>query len=170
MQRAGTSTAEAWAEFFRAQRHALTTYALSLAGNATDAQDLIQEVLVRMVQEDRPARDARAYVLRALRNEVIDRRRRRERRPSEAPLKDDGLAFVDVEAARQREGLEQVRAALAALGAEQREIIVLKIYAELTFREIAEILGCPLGTVTSRYARGLDELRALLRGELQHVS
>lgn len=169
MQRAGTSTAEAWAEFFRAQRHALTTYALSLSGDAADAQDLIQEVLVRMVQEDRPVRDARAYVLRALRNEAIDRRRRRGRRPSEAPLQDDGLAFVDAEAAGRREGLEQVRAALAALGAEQREIIVLKIYAELTFREIAEILERPLGTVTSYYARGIAELRLVLQAEARHA-
>ncbi len=46
---------------------------------------------------------------------------------------------------------------------------MLKVYGELPFREIAEVVGRPLGTVTSQYARGLDELRGLLQREPHNV-
>ena len=52
-----------------------------------------------------------------------------------------------------------VASAVAALPAEQREVIVLKEYQDLTFVEIAEILGVPLSTVKTRLYRGLGQLR-----------
>jgi RNA polymerase sigma-70 factor (ECF subfamily) len=164
-----SATVERWAEFYLTQRRALTTYALSLTGNPADAQDLIQDVLVRMVRETRPLNDARGYVLRCMRNLAIDRHRQRRRQPGRTALQHGGLAFLDAEAVRRNEAFEHARAALAALATVQREIIVLKIYGELTFREIAEILTCPLGTVASHYARGIAELRTLLQAEPRHA-
>jgi RNA polymerase sigma-70 factor (ECF subfamily) len=162
-------TGEAWAEFYLANRRALTTYALSLVGNPADAQDLIQDALMRMVRQHRPLRDARAYVMRGLRNLAIDRRRRFAAHPAQTPLEDEGLAFIDVDAAADREAVERVRSALRRLPDQRREVIVLKVYAGLTFGEIAEVLSIPPGTAASHYARGLDELRALLVTEPHHV-
>lgn len=184
MPMAEASPQEHWAAFYRAQRRALGLYALALTGNSADAEDLLHDVLVRMVRENPPARDARAYVMRCVRNAAIDRRRRAATRVAPATLADDGLAFLDVDGAHARVGDSQqtapgsaevretrdaVYAALARLPEQRREVIILKIYAELGFREIAEILAAPLGTVTSHYARGLDELRSVLSPEVAHV-
>jgi len=57
---------------------------------------------------------------------------------------------------------DYVKAAIAALPEEQREVIVLKEYQELTFLEIAEILGEPISTVKTRLYRGLGQLREKL--------
>ncbi|MFH1745538.1 MAG: sigma-70 family RNA polymerase sigma factor [Planctomycetota bacterium] len=169
----GQLTAHAWAEFYLAQRQVLTAYALALTGNEPDAQDLLQDVLARMVREGHPAvRDARAYVLRCLRNLAIDRRRAVVVRGVAEPLDEDEIAFLDTRGnqADCDENAEQLKAALRALSSEQREVIVLRIYCELSFREIAEVLAKPLGTVTSHYRRGLEELRLYCTSGDAHVS
>jgi RNA polymerase sigma-70 factor (ECF subfamily) len=163
------SIAEAWAAFYLANRRGLSTYALALTGNQADAQDLVQDVLVRMVRRKHHARAARAYVMRCLRNLAIDRHRQSRARPPEAPLEGDGVAFIDTSAATDGDTLEQVRAALRSLPAQRREVVVLKVYAELSFREIAEVLEIPAGTAASHYARALDELRQLLAAEERYV-
>src|SRR5258708_38506119 len=57
---------------------------------------------------------------------------------------------------------EQVRAAIQKLSEEFREIILLREYEDLSYHEIASILGCPVGTVMSRLGRARAKLRALL--------
>ncbi len=64
-----------------------------------------------------------------------------------------------------RELAQRAEAALRSLGDEEREAIVLHIYGDLTFREIAELCTTPLGTVTARYQRGLQKLRALMEAD-----
>ena len=158
-----------WAAFYLANRRALSTYALALTGNAADAQDLVQDALVRMVCKRRRAREARAYVMRCMRNLAIDRYRQSCSRPPERPLEGDCVAFIDGNAATDSDTLEQIRAALRSLPVGRREVIVLKIYAELSFSEIAEILKIPVGTAASHYARALDELRGLLATEKRYA-
>ena len=159
-----------WAEFFLEHRRALTAYALTLAARPADAEDLIQDVLVRMVREQRPVHNARAYVFRCLRNLAIDRRRSAAARPDAAAAAAESSLFaseaVDAEHA---EALAQLQAALDGLHPRQREVVAMKTYCELTFREIAEIVGEPLGTVTSRYRRGLEELRIACTRGAAHV-
>ena len=163
------SIVETWSAFYLANRRALGTYAIALTGNTADAQDLVQDVLVRMIRQKRPAVDARAYVMRCLRNLAIDRRRQSRGRPSETPLEGDGLAFIDAGAAADSDDIERVRAALGSLPVQRREVVVLKVYAELSFREIADILAIPAGTAASHYARALDEMRESLAQEELYV-
>lgn len=157
-----------WAAFFVEQRHALTRYAIALTGNVADAHDLLQDVMVRLVRRANTPRDAKPYAMRCLRNAAIDLRRGRaaDAAPKIAP------AFLDESGAdlRIRETVATVQAALAALPDRQREVIVLKLYCEMTFEQIARMLAEPLGTITSRYARGLSELRGLLKDEVRHAS
>jgi RNA polymerase sigma-70 factor (ECF subfamily) len=61
---------------------------------------------------------------------------------------------------------EQVREAILQLSKEFREIIVLREYGELSYQEIANVLGCPAGTVMSRLGRARSKLRSLLSGAL----
>jgi len=62
---------------------------------------------------------------------------------------------------------QQVREAIQQLSNEFREIIVLREYGELSYQEIANILGCPTGTVMSRLGRARSKLRSLLSGSLR---
>lgn len=163
------SLSNTWIAFYLANRRALSTYALALTGNAADAQDLVQDVFVRMICQKHAARDARAYVMRCLRNLAIDRHRQARRRPSESPLEGDGLAFIDAQPGTDDGMREQIRTALSRVSAPRREVIVLKVYAELSFREIAEIIAIPPGTAASHYTRGLEELRALLATEERYA-
>ncbi len=65
------------------------------------------------------------------------------------------------------EEVEAIVAALARLSAEDRELVQLKIYAGLTFREIAQVTGRPQATVATRYRRALDSLRPWLAKQYQ---
>jgi RNA polymerase sigma-70 factor (ECF subfamily) len=60
------------------------------------------------------------------------------------------------------ENLQQVHKALRSLGLEYREVIVLRELEELSYKEIASIVGIPIGTVMSRLARGRQQLAAIL--------
>jgi RNA polymerase sigma-70 factor (ECF subfamily) len=62
---------------------------------------------------------------------------------------------------------EVVREAIQQLSEEFREIIVLREYEDLSYQEIANILGCPAGTVMSRLGRARSKLRSLLSGSLR---
>lgn len=167
MERPGEHSESDWAAFYVTHRVGLAAYARALSRDAADAQDLIQDVLVRMVREGRPALGARPVVFRALRNLAIDRQRRRKLEASALPLIRPRLeAPADAE---DRERLESLAVALDELSDAQREVIVLRTYAGLSFEEIAGALERPVGTVASQYARGVDALRTAMKPEKHHV-
>ena len=62
---------------------------------------------------------------------------------------------------------QQVQAAVDALPAEKREVVVMRLYGQLTFAQMAAVLEEPLSTVATRYQRALDELRVLLEAKSQ---
>ena len=165
------STGQAWALFYLEHRQALTAYALSLTGNAHDAEDLIQEVLVNIVRQDRPVRSAKPYVLRSMRNLACDHGRANRARPRAATLDGVEVACVDamLDDPSRRELAHAVRQALVSLEPAAVEVIVLKVYCDLTFQDIAAVLDRPMGTVTSHYARGLAKLRTVLEQELNYA-
>ncbi len=122
------------------------------------AEDLVQQVLTRCYHSwDRVQRagDADAYVHRMLVNAHIDSRRRRwwGERPTaelpESPGPDEGDALGSRDAVRQ---------ALARLGVEQRQVVVLRYYADLSEQQTADALGIAVGTVKSRASRALRAL------------
>ncbi len=160
-----------WTEFLRRHHAALTAYAVSLTGNLDDARELIQEVLCRLVVERRSMRSAKPFVMRCLRNLAIDRHRAAARRGNGPMPAMPGTAFLDpaVGEVEQCETTERIRAALDRLSEARREAIVLRIYGGLTIREASQVLGRPIGTVASDYARGIDAMRALLKEQVDHV-
>ena len=154
-----------WAAFYLAHRTGLGAYARALSRDAADAQDLVQEVLVRMVREERPTTGARPIVFRAMRNLAIDRQRRRRLEANALPQIQPRFESPGEDSA----ALERLRQSLESLGDAQREVIVLRTYAGLTFEEIAAATTRPIGTVASQYARGIETLRAALDREERHV-
>lgn len=153
--------------FYLTHRQGLAAYARSLSHDAADAQDLIQDVLVRMVREGRSTQGARPFVFRAMRNLAIDRQRRRRIEADSLPRVRTRLelsaTIVDASL------LDSLHEALESLNDSRREVIVLRIYAGLTFEEIAEATARPVGTIASQYARGIDALRVALNPERKHV-
>jgi RNA polymerase sigma factor (sigma-70 family) len=142
--------------------------AYRLTGNDADAQDLVQEVLLRVrrgLETYRPG-SLEGWLSRITTNAFLDEVRRRRRRPTVALPDDPDRALAggeDADAALAAMKLpDDVQDALRALPDDFRAAVVLCDVVGLTYEEIAEQLGIPVGTVRSRIHRG----RATLRGVL----
>jgi RNA polymerase sigma factor (sigma-70 family) len=149
----------------------LRRFARGLTRDAADADDLCQATIERALKSWQQWRDGTrldAWVYRIMRNIWIDETRSRSRRgqtfvPEEAGIDVGDAGDAAIEAYAE---LGQVGRALTRLPAEQREAILLILVEGFAYKEAAEILGCPIGTLTSRLVRGRE---ALMR-ELGEVS
>jgi RNA polymerase sigma-70 factor (ECF subfamily) len=151
----------------------LLALASRMLGRPADAEDVVQEIWVRAwsrADSFDPARGTvAAWLVTMTRSRAIDRLRARasrdraERAPFVDPPASGDAPPRDVE---QRETAGQVRAALASLGPDQRQVLELAYFAGLTQSEIASRLGAPLGTVKSWTRQALTRLReAIPAGE-----
>lgn len=144
----------------------LYRYALALTCSVEDAQDAVQEVFARIARESKrftEVRNVRAYLFAATRNSSysILRGRRRSEALHEAVCLD--LAAACAPQARQISAtIMVVREAIAQLSIEQREVLVLKILDQMTFKEIAQTVKAPMNTVAGRYRYGIEKLRKAL--------
>ena len=136
---------------------------------ADEAEDLVQITCARALEHHasyRPDTNVRAWLFTILRNELVSRRRRLDRERSlateRALLAGDASAdSVELLLLDQRWS-EEIRTALATLDERYRTPVYLKDVEGFSYRAIADVLHCPLGTVMSRLARGRTLLRALL--------
>jgi RNA polymerase sigma-70 factor (ECF subfamily) len=148
-------------------------YAIALTHSRAEAEDLVQETYVRAIQGAatlRPESNVKSWMFTILRNLWFNQLR--HRRTSSKLIKLDaarGMSNCAVEPSPDPQAHylgklahNQVRAAIQQLPAEFREIILLREYEDLSYREIALLLGCPAGTVMSRLARARSRLRVLL--------
>jgi RNA polymerase sigma-70 factor, ECF subfamily len=133
---------------------------------ATSGDDLVQETMLRLWRSaDRfdPARgNETGFVAAVARNAAIDMSRRRATRPSLPVAEPEDLLPPAAAASEGVATSVTVRAALATLPANQRELLRLAYFEHLTQAEIAERLGLPVGTVKSRTFGALRALRAQL--------
>ncbi|MEU8793156.1 SigE family RNA polymerase sigma factor [Streptomyces sp. NPDC048643] len=142
---------------------------LLCAGDRHRAEDLLQEALVKLwsvwpkVADEAPE----AYVRKILARAAARSARRRwwgerpvEQLPDLAQTGDESAAVVE------RSRLE---AALAQLPPRQRAAVVLRYYQDLPERQVAEVLGCPLGTARSHASRGVARLRQILADVIEPV-
>jgi len=160
---------EKLATVYRTHRRELYVCALSVTGCPQQAEDAIHDAFVRLFKVARPPRRLKAYVFRSVRNAAIDIKRGVERQGS--AMDSIGAIYgvnhqpqpIGVDAAEQTDSLDRLTRALATLDQPQRDVIILHCSADLKFREIATILNRPMGTVTARYRRGLEQLRERLK-------
>jgi RNA polymerase sigma-70 factor, ECF subfamily len=142
----------------------LRRYALLLVGDASDADDLVQECLLKVIAQARawrPVRDLRAYLFTTLHNVFVDGHRRRRVRAAEVPVE---TVLGDLVAPPTQTAWLEVRelaVALRKLPAEQREVVLLVGFEGMSYLEAADVLGVPIGTVMSRLSRGREALRRL---------
>ena len=144
-------------------------YARWLTKNDADAEDVVQDAYVRALRFFSSLRgeDARAWLLTIVRNTWYGRFPRRAGGGVTTVADEDADNRADVsldpEAQMiQQQTVEQVRRALEALPTDFREVLVLRELEGLSYKEIAAIVGIPLGTVMSRLARARERLAGVL--------
>ena len=128
----------------------LLAYARMLTRHAEDAEDALQDALSRMAGNPRVrAENPRAYLFAAVRNASLNvmRAQKRRRRREDAVSGDSEAVFQ--EPVERSEEVEALNAALNAIPAPQREVVMLKVWGGLTFTEIAEMLSIPRATAAA---------------------
>ncbi|MGM4896173.1 sigma-70 family RNA polymerase sigma factor [Tardiphaga sp. 839_C3_N1_4] len=141
---------------------ALRRYARALARDTDIADDLVQDTLVRALRSEKLfiGGDLRSWLYTILTNLNRNRRRSLARKPVFTELFDNNPDASGTEA----EGRDISRA-LAALVEEQRSVLLLVMLEGMSYREVADIQGVPIGTVMSRLARARAHVKAYLDGE-----
>jgi RNA polymerase sigma-70 factor (ECF subfamily) len=142
---------------------ALRRYGRALTREAETADDLVQDTLVRALRSEHlfHGGDVRAWLFTILTNLNRNRLRSLARRPATAQLEDGDAA----DSAGPEAGGRDIERALATLVEEQRQALLLVTLEGLSYREVAEVQGVPIGTVMSRLARARAQVKAYLDGE-----
>jgi RNA polymerase sigma-70 factor (ECF subfamily) len=142
---------------------ALRRYARALTRNAETADDLVQDTLVRALRAQHlfHGGELRSWLYTILTNLNRNRLRSLSRRPTLSSLEDGDAP----DAAGPEAGGRDIERALASLVEDQRAALLLVVLEGLTYREVAEIQGVPIGTVMSRLARARAQIKAHLDGE-----
>jgi RNA polymerase sigma-70 factor (ECF subfamily) len=141
---------------------ALRRYARALTRDSELADDLVQDTLVRALRSEHlfHGGDVRSWLYTILTNLNRNRLRSLARRPTLMTIDDNDAP----EAAGPVAGARDIERALATLVEEQRAALLLVVLEGLTYREVAEIQGVPIGTVMSRLARARMQIKAYLDG------
>jgi len=141
-------------------------YLVMKLGSHSDAEDVFQEVFLRLARPSlrrHLVRNQAAYVLKAACNEANRFLQNRVREREGGRRVQNFLEAIRGALSGPSPEEEDLAArALAQIPAEQREVIVLKIFEGLTFKEVAAVCRVPLHTAASRYRNGIDKLRAIL--------
>jgi RNA polymerase sigma-70 factor (ECF subfamily) len=166
----------AWAELVRAQHR-----------RATDAEDLTQDVFLKIYSNltsfDLTRGSLHVWITTMTRNLLVDNFRRTRNQRATSSLDDGWESAEDLkpidrltargpsphESAAQKELAKMVQDALARVSVELREAVILRDLQDLDYKEIAQVLGIPEGTVKSRISRGRAELARLLERTKREV-
>lgn len=142
-------------ELYERHARALLAYACALLRDPSAAEDVLHQVFLNVLR-GRSAIDGEpaAYLFRAVRNTALNHMRGQSR---EVDLAGAGVWLESPGGSR--ETSVALQSALRALPAEQREVIVLHIWGQLTFEEAAAVIGIPPNTAASRYRYGLAKLK-----------
>jgi RNA polymerase sigma-70 factor (ECF subfamily) len=137
---------------------ALLAYAASLLASRAKAEDVLHQVFFNLMKSRTPMPDnSRAYLFQAVRNAIRNVHRSMDR---EVGLDERDAWFLSHSGAI--EDSLALQTALRQIPAEQREAIVMHVWGDLTFGEIAHVLGISANTAATRYRYGLSKLRGLL--------
>lgn len=164
-QRFDDHSEDAFAALYDRYARSLFRVAWTLLRSQPDAEDAVQEVFLGLARSQKVlgrVQNMRAYLFSALRHAAS---RLASRNKSVTPLVDEQELPSNTsiaEEADDSELLHRLDEAMAALPMDQREVLSLKIDGEMTFAEIAEVLGIRPNTAASRYRYALEKLRTLL--------
>ncbi len=158
---------------------ALYRSALYLAKNESSADDLVQETYLKafkFLRDDEEIRNVKAWLFRILMNTFINKYRKDKREPSlvnfdsveafHESIQEEAMApsVLDDESALDSLMDDNIKGALEALPDDFRMVVLLSIVEGFSYKEIAKIVNCPVGTVMSRIYRGRKMLKEKLSG------
>ena len=177
----------AWAELVRTHHRRVYGLCYRFTGNPADAEDLTQDVFLKIYSNlasfDLTRGSLQVWITTMTRNLLVDNFRRTRNQRATGSL-DEGwesseeLSPVDRltskitsphESAAQKELAKMVQEALSRVSLELREAVILRDLQDLDYKEIAQVLGIPEGTVKSRISRGRAELARLLERNKREV-
>ena len=152
-----------FSESVQAAIPALRRYARALTRNADIADDLVQDTLVRALRSEHlfHGGEVRSWLYTILTNLNRNRLRSLARRPALSPIEDNDAPDM----AGPEAGGRDIERALATLVDDQRTALLLVVLEGLSYREVAEVQGIPIGTVMSRLARARAQIKSFLDGE-----
>jgi RNA polymerase sigma-70 factor, ECF subfamily len=175
VERALTGDAEAFSEIVRRWERRIFALAYGILGREEDARDATQETFLaafRSLRGFRGEAKVSSWLHRSAVNQCITRQRRAKVR-NEAALEDEQkrdaakfsapVSFSPARTVESRQITEAVRCAVNSLPIDLRQIVVMKEFEELTFREIADTLDLPLSTVKSRLYTAMKQLQMRLQ-------
>lgn len=143
------------------------SYALNMLGDEAKAGDVFQEVFIKIfenLKNYRPEGKFKSWIFKMASNRVMDYfRQKKETDFDENKQASSDHAPADI--LIKKEKSENLKKALDKLSATDREIIYLKEYGQMTFREISQIMDMPLGTVLAKANRSIKKLRNFLGAE-----
>ncbi|MDD9903530.1 MAG: sigma-70 family RNA polymerase sigma factor [Rhodospirillaceae bacterium] len=152
---------------------ALYRTALRMTGNSHAAEDLVQDACLKAYASFgrfQPGSNFKAWVFRILTNAFVDGERKRARTPL-VDMETDLVEQIGGDAVSRpnpevhvlyRTFRSEAFKAMAALPADVRIVVALSLLEQFTYQEIADVVGCPVGTVRSRLSRGRQSLQAVL--------
>lgn len=163
-----TPSDEPWRACYRELAPKLILFARQWVPSIADAEDVVQTAFVKFWRHQPDAQPEHYPLLySAVRSTALDqlrgdhRRARREADPAVEVLRED-QPFFDA-GIEQRETAQFIEEAMRRLPSEQREVLALRVWGELTFAEIADTLGESINTVASRHRYALEALRRILK-------
>jgi RNA polymerase sigma-70 factor, ECF subfamily len=141
---------------YRRHGAALLLFAAAISGDRGRAQDALQQVFLKAIENGNlsQATNIKAYLFACVRNAVLNDAKLQQR---SVPLEVDSAWFSPPD--RDYAAEQNLRRALFDLPDDQREVIVLRVWGELTFAEIGDLVGVSSNTVASRYRYALAKLR-----------
>jgi RNA polymerase sigma-70 factor, ECF subfamily len=155
-------TNQKWCQrVYEARAAGLILYGQALGLSHGEAEDVLQETFLALVQRTEPPEQPEQYCVRSFRNRALNYRRGLWRRLTRELESRRWFEPTPAESSFEQAAMRR----LATLPAEQREVIVLKIWHEYTFEEIGELLEVSPNTVAGRYRYGLQKLKVCLEGE-----
>src|SRR5271165_1499312 len=177
----------AWAELVRTHHRRVYGLCYRFTGNPADAEDLTQDVFLKIFSNlasfDTGRGTLQVWITTMTRNLLVDNFRRTRNQRATSSL-DDGWESTEEmkpldrltasgpsphESAAQKELAKMVQNALARVSVELREAVILRDLQDMDYKEIAQVLGIPEGTVKSRISRGRAELARLLERNKREV-
>jgi RNA polymerase sigma-70 factor (ECF subfamily) len=147
---------------YRQHGAALLLFASTITGERGRAQDAVHQVFLKLIENGNLSRaqDKKAYVFACIRNTVLNERKIQDR---DEPLETNSAWFSPPDRDIARE--QNLRRALAALPVDQRQIVILHIWGDLTFSQIADLLSINSNTAASRYRYALGKFRDAMSGK-----
>jgi len=163
---------EALRRIYEKYLNRLLSFAMALLDDAGAAEDVVHDVFVSFAESAETFKlrgNLRSYLTTCVLNRARDTMRANQRRPVRLDASESIVSDKERpdQAILYSERAQRLNRAIAQLPDEQRLVIVLRLKADMKFREIAKLLNVSINTIQGRYRYGLDKVRSVLNGEVE---